>query len=252
MSGMKPSAASRVAVARLANRSIKRLYSKLDPFARISWSQEGEDLILARFLEEVSNGFYVDVGAHHPFRFSNTAYFSERGWTGINIEPDPDGAALISRFRPRDITLNVGVGTIAGPLTYHRFDEPALNTFSGEFAEERERTTKYRVSGTLEVPVSRLDELLTKHVPSGRRIDFLNVDTEGRDDDVLRSNDWQRFRPTIAVVEILEAGTGDISDIQDCGIGRFMNEAGYSAVAKTFNSVFFLDQRSPMAAQYSR
>jgi FkbM family methyltransferase len=232
------------AARRAASRMVGYLHCRLDPWARVSWSQEGEDLILARLLEGVSSGFFVDVGAHHPFRFSNTAYFSERGWTGINVEPDPFGAELISRFRPRDVTLNVGVGTIVGSLMYYRFDEPALNTFDGAFAQERERTTKYRISERVDVSVARLDTILTEHVPIGRRIDFLNVDAEGRDEDVLRSNDWQRFRPTITVVEILEAATADVTAIASSSIGRFMRDVAYRPAAKTFNSVFFVDQNS--------
>jgi len=231
-------AIARPVIAAGASGWISWLLSRIDPYMRISWAQEGEDLVLARFLEGKSQGFYVDVGAHHPFRFSNTAFFSQRGWSGINIEPDPDGAALLVRLRPRDVTLNVGVGTISGPLTFHRFDEPALNTFDAALASERVQTSKYRLRERMEVSVVRLDELLDSYLPEGRAIDFLTVDAEGRDADVLASNDWHRFRPTIIVVEALGASPIELSDSD---VGRVMNSAGYRLVAMTMNSVFFRD-----------
>lgn len=57
--------------------------------AKLSFSQEGEDMLLDRFFMNQKDGFYVDVGAHHPERFSNTNYYYLRGWRGINIEADP-------------------------------------------------------------------------------------------------------------------------------------------------------------------
>ena len=70
-----------------------KLKNKIDPHSARSYSQEGEDMILRRFLAGQKDGFYVDVGAHHPVRFSNTYYFYKQGWAGINIEPNPDSLA---------------------------------------------------------------------------------------------------------------------------------------------------------------
>jgi len=221
-------------------RWIGRLCARIDPYARTSWAQEGEDLVLARLLEGRSRGFYVDVGAHHPLRFSNTAYFSYRGWKGINIEPDPEGAALFARFRPRDVTLSLGVGTGAGRLTFHRFDEPALNTFDATLAVERMQSLHYRLLERIEITVMRLDEVLDRHLPTGRQIDFLTVDAEGRDADVLASNDWRRYRPTVVVAEVLEASFVEVSNSE---VGRIMDGAGYRPVAMTLNSVFFREDR---------
>lgn len=223
-------------IAATGARWICRICCKIDPYMRASWSQEGEDLILGRLLEDRRDGFYVDVGAHHPLRFSNTAYFSVQGWSGINIEPDPDGAALLARLRPRDITLNVGIGTTNGRLPFHRFDDPALNTFDAMLAANRLQTTGYRFRELVEVPVMRLDEVLDQHLPTGRHIDFLTVDAEGNDADVLASNNWRRFRPTIVLAELLEASFAEVPSSQ---LGRIMEKAGYRPVAMTLNSVFF-------------
>src|SRR5215470_18597307 len=111
---------------------------KADLHVQFSYAQEGEDLILERIFEGKTAGFYVDVGAHHPKRFSNTYRFYRRGWCGINIEPNPDTLALFNRSRKRDINLAVGVAAQEGELVYFMFNEPALNSFDRALSERRQ------------------------------------------------------------------------------------------------------------------
>lgn len=100
----------------------KFLYTKLATFKNLhitkyhtkSYAQEGEDMILHRIFERQSVGFYVDVGAHHPFRFSNTYLFYQKGWRGINIDAMPNSMRLFNRFRPRDINLECGISKGGG------------------------------------------------------------------------------------------------------------------------------------------
>lgn len=79
-----------------------------------SYSQEGEDMILHRIFERQCKGFYVDIGAHHPFRFSNTYLFYKRGWSGINIDAMPGSMNIFNKFRNRDINLEYGIGNVIG------------------------------------------------------------------------------------------------------------------------------------------
>ena len=97
-----------------ALRDFKNLY--ITRFATKSYSQEGEDLLLRRIFEHQKNGFYVDVGAHHPFRFSNTYLLYKCGWRGINIDAMPGSMRLFRRFRARDINIECGVGLGGGGL----------------------------------------------------------------------------------------------------------------------------------------
>jgi FkbM family methyltransferase len=205
-----------------------------------SYSQEGEDMILSRLLEGQRSGFYVDVGAHHPFRFSNTFRFYLRGWRGINVDPNPETFALFARKRRRDVNLQIGISDVPGTLAYHRFDEPALNTFDAELAAHRKTATAYRLLGVDPVEVRRLDAVLDQHLPAGVAIDFMSIDTEGFDLKVLRSNDWQRFRPGHVLVEALQQ---DLKDLDDCAIHRHMSDQGYLLGAKTLNTFFYVDAR---------
>lgn len=209
-----------------------------DPYATKSYAQEGEDLILLRFLNRQSNGFYVDVGAHHPRRFSNTYLFFKLGWHGINIDPNPEAIALFNKDRPGDCNLLVGVSDQSTELTYYRFNDEALNTFDQQLAEERNKIPGYHLVDTARVKVERLDVIFERHLPRGQLIDFLSVDAEGLDLSILRSNDWKRFRPHFVLAECLKTS---LSDLAAHPVYQFMNDMDYKLMAKTVNTVFFQD-----------
>lgn len=211
----------------------------LGSFERRSYSQEGEDLILRRLFDGRRAGFYVDVGAHHPLRFSNTYFFYRLGWRGIDIEPDPEIALAFRLFRPRDLYLQAGVAESPGKLTYFRFDDAALNTFDRELARQREQVAGRRALPPLEVPVERLDGILDRLLPPSTVIDFLSVDVEGMDLAVLRSNDWARFRPRCVLAEALSQRS--VEHLMQSGLAAFLRDCGYLFFAKSFNSAFFVD-----------
>lgn len=209
-------------------------------YATLSYSQEGEDLILNRIFEGKSVGFYVDVGAHHPCRFSNTYFFYKKGWSGINIEPNPAVVSVFKSRRSRDINLQVGVAENNGTLKYYYFDEPALNTFDRDIVEERLATTTYKVTKIEDIPVLRLDEILSKHLPYKQVIDFLSIDVEGLDFLVLKSNDWSAYRPTCVLVEVLNT---TLEDIVESEIHAFMKNNGYALFSRTYNTLIFRDRK---------
>lgn len=221
---------------RWSTEGARRLAEKADPHLRLSWSQDGEDMILRRMFEGEGSGFYVDVGAHHPFRFSNTCYFHRRGWRGINIDANPAAIDEFRRHRPSDINLCVGIAKASGKLVFHRFNEPALDTFDSQLAAERAALPGCQLVGKREIAVMPLSHILARHLPDGVEIDFLSIDVEGLDLDVLKSNDWRRFRPRILLVE---ARGADISALPDDPACRFMRGVGYVPVAKTVNTVLF-------------
>lgn len=199
------------------------------------YGQDGEDLILNRLLEGQPIGFYVDVGAHHPVRFSNTHLFYQRGWRGINIDAMPGSMKKFKKMRSRDINIECGVAGTAGKLVYHQFNEPALNTFDANEAEHKNKPP-YEMIGTVEVAVERLDTLLARYLPSGQQIDFLSVDVEGKDEEVLRSNDWSRYRPRFILAETLRT---DMLSMGNCPVVQFLRSVGYKPVGKAYNTSFF-------------
>jgi FkbM family methyltransferase len=209
-----------------------------DEWFNRSWSQEGEDMVLRRIYENKKNGFYVDVGAHHPKRFSNTYLFYRRGWRGINIDAMPGSMDLFQKLRPRDINLELGVGQLEAELNYHVFNEPALNGFSAKLSDERTlENIKYFVKEIRKISVRPLQKILHEHL-KGQKIDFLSVDVEGLDLEVLKSNDWNKYRPKFVLAEILK---NNFSDLNQDLVVSFMKEQGYAVYAKQINTVFFED-----------
>jgi FkbM family methyltransferase len=212
----------------------------VDPYATRSYSQEGEDMVVRRLFDGLAEGFYIDVGAHHPMRFSNTCYFCQRGWRGINIDPDPNAMVEFRRVRPGDINLTLGVSDEPGMLRYHVFNDSALNTFDETLAAERSRLAEYRLLSQWEVPVRRLDDILSSYLRQGQTIDLMSVDTEGYDLKVLRSNDWERFRPRCVLVEALKTS---LQGLEENPIHEQMTTQGYELFAKTVNTMIYLDRR---------
>ena len=208
-----------------------------DPHATVSYAQEGEDLILLRLFGNTHRGFYVDVGAHHPSRFSNTCALYLRGWHGINIDADPDAIEAFRRERPRDVNLSLGVLQTPGQSTLYKFSDPALNTFDEALAREREKLPGYRLVAKRDVPTERLDTILAQHLPDGPTIDVLNVDAEGRDLEVLRSNDWGRFQPRCVLVE---ARIGGLDQLGSDQTHTFLVQQGYRLHAKTVNTLIYV------------
>lgn len=200
-----------------------------------SYAQEGEDMILRRIFETQTTGFYVDVGAHHPQRFSNTYFFYQRGWCGINIDATPGGMALFEQERPDDTNIEAAIANGTHELSFFIFNEPALNTFDAELARQREGAT-YTVLRTEKIATRTLADVLACALPIDQTIDFLSIDVEGFDFDVLRSNDWQRFRPRYVLVECYEP---DLESVLHTDLHHFLIGYNYRLFAKTFRTVFY-------------
>ena len=212
----------------------------LPRFGVPAFSQEGEDLILHRLLaidHREGSGFYVDVGAHHPQKYSNTYFFYLKGWRGINIEARPGSKEEFDRERPNDINLELGIAREEGGLTYYEFDLPAYNGFCEASARKVDETGGGKIVGTKEIKTAPLASVLEEHLPNGQKIDFLTIDVEGLDLEVLRSNDWERFRPEVVVAEDNEFP--GFARAGDSEVVKFLDGVGYELVGRAVNSLFF-------------
>lgn len=214
--------------------NIKNNY--LDGYALKSYSQEGEDMILRRLFEKQSIGFYVDVGAHHPKRFSNTYYFYKKGWNGINIDAMPGSMNFFKKIRHRDINIEKPISSKKQVLTYYAFNEPALNGFSKEISEARDGLNNYKIEFTKDIETSTLEEVLDENLPSSQVIDFLSIDVEGLDFDVIKSMNIKKYRPRVILVEILGSS---LSDLKQDPIYKFLIDEDYALYAKAVNTVIF-------------
>ncbi len=226
-------------------REIRRFFANQFPKTRVSYAQDGEDLIIERIFEGKNSGFYVDVGAHHPFRFSNTYRFYRQGWYGLNFDPVPGFADSFARHRPRDINIEIGVGEIDSHMTYYQFNESALNTFSPQEVILKNKPP-YSLVGSIEISVRPLADLLDQFLPEGQHIDFMTIDVEGLDLQVLSSNNWEKYRPSLLVVETLRKNMNSFSG---CKTTEFLLNQGYVPFCKVYNSSFFLLKDDPLLVE---
>lgn len=211
------------------------LNTYVDLFYSKSFSQEGEDIVLKCLFQDKEFGFYVDVGAHHPKRFSNTYFFYKQGWSGINIEACPGSCKIFDRLRPRDINLELAISDKKESLKYYIFNEPALNTFDHDLAIQR-NVGKYKLLSTQNIFTKTLGEVLDIYLPTNQKIDFFTIDVEGFDLKVLKSNNWQKYRPEVLVCE---SRISEIVDIRNDDIFCFLDSQGYALKSKILNSLIF-------------
>ncbi len=205
-------------------------------YRRSCFSGYGEDRVLESLVQQLSidRGFYVDVGAYHPFKESNTALLYARGWSGINIDPSQESIDLFLRHRKRDISLPMAVSKTAGDVTYY--------AFGGRKRRRINTTSRARAhsigKGYVEyvVPSLPLSAILNRHVPDGQSIDLLDVDCEFKDLEVLESLDWSTWRPKLLLVEDQEMDL-------DSSIDRFVLARDYRLISWCWLTKIYLDVR---------
>jgi len=207
-------------------------------YKKASYSQDGEDMMLQTYYETKKHykGFYIDVGAHHPYRFSNTAYFYKKGWRGINIEPSPTLFRAFKKRRRKDINLNIGISARNISIPFYIFNDQALNTFDEKLAQERHCSNgRYKIVSKIDIQTYPLKDILEKNLPSNQFIDFLTIDVEGFDFEVLTSNDWNKFQPEFILVEC----ETDLENVNQDEIYQFLKGKNYNLIGKTKRTYLF-------------
>jgi FkbM family methyltransferase len=168
---------------------------------RVSYAQNREDFLIAAFFPDVTEGHYVDIGASDPTQYSVTRLFYEMGWSGINVEPIPELAERLRTERPRDVTVQAGLGAMSGSAAFRQYVGSGLSTTSPEMmdrhaAQDSPETSEFTDD---EIQIVTLAAVLEQHPLS--HIHFLKIDVEGSEFDVLSGNRWQQFRPELICIE---------------------------------------------------
>jgi FkbM family methyltransferase len=170
----------------------------------VSSAQNQEDIMLWRALRNVTEGFYIDVGAADPYTYSVTRVFYDRGWRGINLEPSETYFPALRLARPGDINLAIAAGRTAGQQIFHDVGDSGLSTFDSEIAAKHQSDGMAVTTRTVET--LPLAEICRRYRPEGP-IHFLKIDVEGGEGDVLAGADFDAFRPWIVVVEATLPGS---------------------------------------------
>lgn len=215
-------------------------------FPRLSYSRSGEDLVVEEFFRGRHNGFFIDIGAYDPIAFNNTYKFYLRGWRGINIDPSTEAIRSFKKVRPEDINLNFAIANYEGEMDYYIFEgDNSMNTVSDSFLKKAQQDNKLQIKEVRKVPVLKLSNVLRQHLPPATEIDFMTVDVEGLDVEVLKSNDWNVYRPKVLCVET----DVNMISIQTSKLVQVMQSHGYEIKAYTYltsnvGNAIFLDQKN--------
>jgi FkbM family methyltransferase len=194
----------------------------------ISFSKSGEDVQLFKMLG-ARNGLYVDVGCWHPVKASNTYYLYLRGWNGICVDPNPELRVPFKKIRKRDLFINCAVGDKVGEMKYYMLGSKneSMNSSDRKFIEDL--GLAYDIRRTVIVPVRPLYKILDEYLTNGNKPDIFDIDVEGDDLSVIRSNDWAKYRPKIVMIE----SSTPLIEEQNGSIYSFMSSVQYELIGKS-------------------
>ena len=214
---------------------------KLSRWRRQSYAQQGEDLVAFRCLRQhcgmplEHQGFYVDLGAFHPVKDSNTKMYYDRGWRGLNVDMQRESVAAFHEHRSEDITVWCAISDTDGTLEVY-VPESGISVHSSANPKIRDiMAARDMPMQCITVPAYRVDTLLHTHGVTD--IDYMNIDLEGLELAALKSMDFDRWRPKCISVEV---HAPSLEAVIESDIFQFMKAQGYRFVASTVITQFFV------------
>lgn len=211
---------------------------------RVGYAQCGEDIVAGAIFDYLKHPkpTYLDIGAYQPVQMNNTFLFYIQGSRGVLVEPNPDLTPLLTNTRPGDAVLTVGIGTsgVRETLDYYRLSESSWNTFSREQADHCVKVSggKVTLKEVVKTPLVPINEVIAQHFPAGAP-DFLSIDVEGLDLEILRTLDFDKHRPKVICVETIETGTNR----EKVETGQFLLGKGYAVRGGSFFNTIFVDKK---------
>ncbi len=213
--------------------------TKVGVFSR-SYSQSGEDMIINYLFNSkgISNPSYLDIGTNHPFLNSNTFLFYTNGSRGVCVEADVTLIDEIIKWRPNDVILNVGVSVSEkNEEDFYIFNEPGLNTFDKQEADERVSLGTYHIEKIIKVPVHDIKRLIDQQFDTFP--DLISIDIEGLDLEVLKTVDWKKYRIPVVCAETCLYSENHIKR-KDQSIMQYMDSVGYFPYADTYINTIYV------------
>lgn len=197
-----------------------------------SYSQYGEDLIIESIIGQKENGFYIDIGGNDPVKLSNTKRFYDKGWSGINIEPNSLLFKVFQNERLNDINLNIGIGENESNMLFYEISHHEYSTFNESVARQLVSTSKLKIVNTYYVNILSLSDIYSKYVKD-TCVDFMSIDTEGFEIPILNGNNWEINRPKLIIIE---------SGNNHSKIYEFLTNKDYVPVCRNHVNSFFVDK----------
>lgn len=211
-------------------------------YKKNSYSFNGVDLLIAYLFKDFKKGVYVDIGAQHPVSNNNTFLLFKKGWKGANVDLDKENINLFNISRPQDFNLNYAISSKKGKkklFFYH--NKSPINTLD----EKVSMYQKAKVNKVKEIDVITLDDVLS--FTDIKKINFLNIDVEGHELDVLKGFDFAKYRPEVINVEFLdlkmkklELRNNDLNSILNSELYKYIASKNYHFVNWIHGDLIFV------------
>ena len=219
------------------------LYKRKIKYKKISYSFNAVDLIIDYIFKDKINGFYIDIGAQHPIANNNTYLLFKRGWTGINIDLDVKNIELFNISRPNDINLNNAISSsISKKKLFFYHDKSPINTLVEDVSNFQNATVK-EIKTVKTITLNKVLENLS----FDKEIDYMNIDVEGHELDVLKGFDLIRYKPNVISVEYLdlkmkylEFKNNDLSRVIDSDFYKLLIKNDYQFVNWLHGDLIFV------------
>ena len=202
---------------------------------RSQYSQWGEDLSILKFFNDKKNGIYLDVGCFHPLMYSNTCLLFKNGWSGINIDINPTSIDLFKILRPLDFNICTALNEYEKEFKVY-FDHPfsPINTLDKSFFDSNKSNFFKDVSFKI-IKSKSIDEIL--NLSKYKEIDFLNIDVEGLDLQVLVQLVPNKLKPSLISIETHNV---DGSKSKDCDkINDYLKNCKFNAYKRVGPSTLY-------------
>ena len=203
---------------------------------RASYSQDQEDLFINDYFKKIDNGFYLDIGCYHPIKYSNTALLYNRGWQGINIDMNQTSIDLFNILRKKDKNICATISSSNKEVTQYidHFYSP-VNTIDKNFSQVISKRIQIKHFSKKNIFTSTFTEIVKKYKIQITKIDFLNIDVEGHDYEVLKGIDLLNIKPKIICIEV----DNHEKNLSNEKIKNYLIKLNYKIIKRIGFNVFF-------------
>ena len=204
---------------------------------KISFSQTGLDLLLTNIFKGTKEGFYIDIGCNHPVYNNNTFLFHKRGWKGLNIDLDKSSIDLFNIYRKDDLNIHAALSSSNNNRKVYEFHAKSpLNTLDNKVANYQ----KAKVKNTYEIKTQTLNQVIDECGINNKKINFLSIDVEGHELEVLNGFNINHYQPDVIIVEYLDLSI-DKLEIKNLNINNVLNSELYNyMINKNYSLVNWL------------
>lgn len=193
---------------------------------KISYSYGGIDLLILNIFKNHDKGFYLDIGCGHPIKNNNTYLLSKKGWSGINIDLDEENISLFNAYRNKDFNVSSAVSDNDGETDlYFYHNKSSLNTISKQNANFQ----KAKISAIKRIKTQTINKVIENSPYKDKKIDFLTIDVEGSELQILKNFDFNKYTPKVIVVEFLDLSLKKL-EIKNLNVSNIIKSEIYKLI----------------------